>query len=247
MCPWDVPGLNLVSDVITLFYQGQGARELVKGRRRSDTFVLTRWGMWTAQVTSPRRGASKASDWQCFCHVGRQAISIWFWKSLPGKSSRMVSSQSSLVLWGDTVWQGRGRQGERERRGRGCEWEQVGQNDRPTLRWFTTKDRCKGRHLLFLKCSRRRLLKKPTERGRPFLEMNRKHGDTRKQPFQHRMAQNKNTAYHGEIGREEKMNCPGPDKGCALSHLIKGFRPCLNDEILEVTLRTPSWVSCCLS
>lgn len=100
MCPWDVPGLNLVSDVITLFYQGQGARELVKGRRRSDTFVLTRWGMWTAQVTSPRRGASKASDWQCFCHVGRQAISIWFWKSLPGKSSRMVSSQSSLVLWG---------------------------------------------------------------------------------------------------------------------------------------------------
>lgn len=148
---------------------------------------------------------------------------------------------------GDTVWQGRGRQGERERRGRGCEWEQVGQNDRPALRWFTAKDRRRGRHLLFLKCSRRRLLKKPTERGRPFLEMNRKHGDTRKQPFQHRMAQNKNTAYHGEIGREEKMNCPGPDKGCALSHLIKGFRPCLNDEILEVTLRTPPWVSCCLS
>lgn len=189
MCPWDVPGLNLVSDVIALFYQGQGARELIKGRRRSDTFVLTRWGLWTAQVTSPRRGVSKASDWQCFCRVGREAISIWIWKITSWQKQQDRKFPVLFSTLGDTGLQGRGRQGRRERRGRGCECEQVGQNDRPALRWLTVKDRRKGRRLFFLKCSRRRLLKKPTERGRPFLEMNSKHSNTRKQPFQHRMAQ----------------------------------------------------------
>lgn len=123
MCPWDVPGLKLVSDVITLFYQGQGARGLIEGRRRSDTFVLTRWGMWTPQVTSPRavvgrRGMSKASDWQCFCRVGRETISIWIWKLLPGKSSRMVSS-ALLVLWGTRYYKAEGDGGGRGREGEG--------------------------------------------------------------------------------------------------------------------------------
>lgn len=187
-------------------------------------------------------GVSKASDWQCFCRVGREAISIWIWKSLLGKSSRMVSSQSSFSTLGDTVLQGRGRWwGERERRGGDVDVDKVTAQpwDDSQRRNGTKAGTCSSLSVLG-----EDYWKKPTERGRRFLEKNSKHGDTRKQSFQHRMAQNKNTTYHAEIGREEKMDCPGPDKGCALSHLIKGFRPCLNDGILEVTLRTPPWVSC---